>query len=113
VPALYHFLLSNGIFEHWTVPKASQAVQYLWDSIVRKHGDLVYVLKFSEALAIECCPDICYTDLSSFEKPNVLSILKTYNIIETGKVVSQDVDQSGSRMFGSLDAFREAALVFL
>jgi hypothetical protein len=51
--------------------------------------------------------------LSSFEKSNILPVLEADNVVETGEVVSEDVDQSSSGVISRLYAFCEAALVFL
>jgi hypothetical protein len=96
MPTVDQCLLPNGLFKQRAVPKASQGIQNLGDSIISKHGDFVDVIKFSVILAIESCPEICHTDLSSFEKPDTLPALKTDDVVEAREVLSKDVDKSCS-----------------
>jgi hypothetical protein len=67
----------------------------------------------TKSFPIKSSPQIRNTYLCPFEEPNLLSILKTYNIIETGKIFRKQVDQSGSGMVCSLYTVCEAAIVFL
>ncbi len=113
MPTLYQLLLADSVIKKRAVPETAQSIQYLGHSIICKHSDLVYIIKFAKALSIKGCPKICYTYLSSFKKSDVLPILKAYNIIETGKVVGKYVDQGSCGMISSVYAFREAALIFL
>jgi hypothetical protein len=113
MPTVYQFLLPNSVLKKWTVPKTSQSIQHLRDSIISKHGDFIYIVKMPIIFAIESGPEICHADLSSLEKADILPVLKTNNVVETGEVLSEDVDKSSSGMVGSLYALYEAAFVFL
>jgi hypothetical protein len=51
--------------------------------------------------------------LCPLEKSNIFPVLETYNIIEAGEIIGENVDKGRSRMVGFGYAVREAAFVLL
>jgi hypothetical protein len=83
----YHLFLPNRILKLWAIPETTQTIEYLWNPVISKYGDLVYIVELSEAFAFECCPQVRNTNLSSLEKADILPIFKTHNVVETRKVI--------------------------
>lgn len=108
-----YLLLSNCVVQERAVHKASESVQDLRNSIVRKHGDLIDIAEFSISSTFEASPEVCHDDLGSFEEPHCLPVLETKFISKAWKVTCQKVNQSSSRSVGCCYAVNETAAVFL
>jgi hypothetical protein len=67
----------------------------------------------TESFAFKSSPYICYTNLCSLEKPYTFPVLETYDIIEAGEIIGENVDQSRSGIAGFCYAVCKAALVLL
>lgn len=86
MPTFNNLFLPNRTLEGRTVPQASQRVQDLGYSVVRKHGDLVDVVELPQTFAFECGPEVCDADLSALEEPDAVAVLVPYYVVEAREV---------------------------
>lgn len=77
-----------------------------------EHGDLVDVVEFPVAFAAEGCPQVCDENLGALQEANRLA-LELGLIPETGKIISEQVDQLGCGTFGVRYQSSDAAVKLL
>jgi hypothetical protein len=92
VATLNNFLVADGMFKLRIVHQTSIRTQYLWYSVVRKHGNLINIVKLPIVSAIKASPQIGDQDLGSFQKSHVLTILETKLIAKARKVSRKKID---------------------
>jgi hypothetical protein len=73
-----------------------------------EHGDFVNIMKGAVPGPLETRPEVRNEDLCAFVKSDGLSLEGAF-ISETGEMGDDEIDQSGRRAMGLLDAVDEAA----
>jgi hypothetical protein len=87
-------------------------MQHLGDAVVRKHGDLVDIVKLAVSLAVKSGPKVGDEDLRALQKPDFLAF-KLGLVPEAGEPLGEQVDQPSSRVLCIFDQDTDAAVEFL
>lgn len=85
-------LLPDGMIEERAIHQAAHGVQYLWNSIVGKHSDLVYVVELAVSRTLKTCPEVSHNDLGPFKKTHAFAVFKTDFVPKAREVASQEID---------------------
>ena len=68
---------SNHFTQLFRIIKNFHLFKYLWNSIVRKHSNLIHIIEIHWGLTFKCSIKIPYEYLSSFIKTNLSTFINT------------------------------------
>jgi len=106
-------LLPYRMIQQRTIPQAPQGVQNLWNTIIRKHSDLINIVELAKSFAFKGSPEISHANLGSLEESHALPVLETNDVVEAREAFGKEIHETGGRVVGFFDAIGETALVFL
>lgn len=113
MPMINQLLTLYCLLQSRTIPKTSQRLQQLRDTIISEDSQFIDVVELAIVLAIKARPHVCDEDLGTLEDADGFAVLEFDDVVEAGEVGSEEVDERSSGTIGTGNAVYEAAVVFL
>lgn len=95
-------------FQWRTVPQTAQRVQHLWDSVIGKHGDDIYIVETAEGLALEAGPEVGDEYLRAFLEADRFGV-ESGGVVEAGEVSGEEINEGGSGVVCLVDQSNDRA----